>query len=62
VWEPLEKLTNGEGWPRSDSYVAKRYEQLLEEHKAWPDRVASLKFAYTKKLNGTATDSVKSEL
>ena len=68
VWEPLEKLTNGEGWPRSDTYVAKKYDQLLDENKGWPDRLASVRFAYSKKVNGTAPGataadaSVKSEL
>jgi hypothetical protein len=30
VWEPLEKLHTGEGWPRSEAYVAKKYGELLQ--------------------------------
>jgi hypothetical protein len=40
VWVPLEKLSNGEGWPRSDAYVGKRHLELREEHAGWPDRLA----------------------
>jgi hypothetical protein len=38
VWENLEKLLNGEGWPRSSVYITKRHEELLVEHSTWPDR------------------------
>ncbi|RYG93571.1 hypothetical protein EON65_58715 [archaeon] len=38
TWELLEKLHKGEGWPRSDLYVRKKYEELKEIHKDWPDR------------------------
>lgn len=66
VWEPLEKLSKGEGWPRSDLYTKKKYEELLEEHKDWPDRVATLKDAYARKIKeaeaGAAANGVKSEL
>jgi hypothetical protein len=55
VWEPLEKLVDGDGWPRSDAYITKRYEQLIKEHKDWPDRVSTLHFAYSQKVNATAT-------
>ena len=50
VWEALEKLFNGQGWPRSLTYAAKRHEELMEEHRAWPDRLATVAAAY-KKLN-----------
>lgn len=53
VWEPIEKLANGEGWPRSEVYVKKKYEELLETHKGWPDRVESVKHAYSKKAKGS---------
>ena len=42
VWEPLEKLVNGEGWPRSDAYVEKKYEQLCVDYKQWPDRYCTV--------------------
>lgn len=38
TWEPLEKLHKGEGWPRSDLYVKKKYEELKESYQDWPDR------------------------
>ncbi len=38
VWELIEKLHKGEGWPRSDAYVTKKYEELVKEHQDWPDR------------------------
>lgn len=41
TWEPLEKLHKGEGWPRSDLYVHKRFEELTTTHLAWPDRYES---------------------
>ena len=27
-----------QGWPRSDAYVKKKYEELLQSHSEWPDR------------------------
>jgi hypothetical protein len=38
TWEPLEKLHKGEGWPRSDAYVQKKYDDMKDAHHAWPDR------------------------
>jgi hypothetical protein len=38
TWEFLEKLHRGEGWPRSDLYVQKKFEELKALHQAWPDR------------------------
>ncbi len=38
TWEPIEKLHKGEGWPRSEAYVQKRYEELKNTHQSWPDR------------------------
>lgn len=52
-WEALEKYHNGEGWPRSESYIIKRYEDLLVENAAWPDRLVTIEQAY-KKIEGTA--------
>ena len=49
MWGDLEKLTQGEGWPRSEAYVQKKYEELLKEHESWPDRVATIEDAYKKK-------------
>ena len=63
VWEGLEKLFNGEGWPRSDSYVLKKFEELNEVHKAWPDRLAAVKEAYAKRtINSTSSSSSSSEI
>jgi hypothetical protein len=49
VWEPLEKLYNGEGWPRSDVYIKKKADELLEQEAKWLDRVATINEAYTKR-------------
>eukprot|EP01031_Cornospumella_fuschlensis_P031675 gene31675-38280_t len=46
TWEPLEKLHKGEGWPRSELYVKKKYEELKESLKNWPDRLATLEESY----------------
>jgi len=67
VWESLEKLYNGEGWPRSDSYIQKKLDELNELHQSWPDRLIVIKEAYNKRVNTTsssssATASLKSEL
>lgn len=45
-WEGLEKLGNGQGWPRSSAYVAKKYAELKAEHAAWPDRLACIEDGY----------------
>ena len=58
VWESLEKLFNGQGWPRSLTYAAKRYDELMEEHRGWPDRLATLHAAF-KKLNQSDSASPK---
>lgn len=68
VWELIEKLHKGEGWPRSDAYVTKKYEELVKEHQDWPDRLTALKEAYErrmKEVSGAAKltgDSPKSDL
>lgn len=53
TWDSIEKLKNGEvstifeamdvdrysqGWPRSSAYVTKKYEELQDEYKEWPER------------------------
>ncbi len=38
TWEHLEKLHHGEGWPRSDVYVQKKFEELKASYESWPDR------------------------
>ena len=58
IWEFLEKLVNGQGWPRSLTYAAKRYEELMEEHRMWPDRLSTITAAY-KKLALGDTESQK---
>lgn len=30
--------TTTQGWPRSSLYITKKYEELKEAHKGWPDR------------------------
>eukprot|EP00599_Poterioochromonas_sp_BG-1_P012578 CAMPEP_0173161904 /NCGR_PEP_ID=MMETSP1105-20130129/18906_1 /TAXON_ID=2985 /ORGANISM="Ochromonas sp., Strain BG-1" /LENGTH=476 /DNA_ID=CAMNT_0014081465 /DNA_START=8 /DNA_END=1438 /DNA_ORIENTATION=- len=50
VWENIEKLHKGEGWPRSDLYVQKRYDELIQEHEAWPDRVIALNEAFQSRM------------
>lgn len=52
-WEVLEKLVSGEGWPRSESYIEKKYIELLAENKEWPDRIQTLHEAYNIKTNST---------
>lgn len=53
-WDPLEKLSMGEGWPRSEAYIEKKYLELKEEHAAWPDRAATVEAAYAKKKAAAA--------
>ena len=62
VWEELEKLSNGEGWPRSEVYVDKKYEEMNQAHSAWPDRLLSLKDGYSKIREKYQKDGIKSEL
>lgn len=52
VWEPLEKLSSGEGWPRSDTYLAKKYVELTEEATGWPDRIISIEDSLKKRTTG----------
>lgn len=49
MWGDLEKLASGDGWPRSEAYVQKKYDELLDTHKDWPDRKATVEDAYKKK-------------
>lgn len=37
-WQVLESLNNGEGWPRSEVYVQKKYEEWKSQYSSWPDR------------------------
>eukprot|EP00600_Ochromonadales_sp_CCMP1393_P006289 CAMPEP_0174963254 /NCGR_PEP_ID=MMETSP0004_2-20121128/5229_1 /TAXON_ID=420556 /ORGANISM="Ochromonas sp., Strain CCMP1393" /LENGTH=443 /DNA_ID=CAMNT_0016211861 /DNA_START=293 /DNA_END=1624 /DNA_ORIENTATION=- len=50
TWEPLEKLAKGEGWPRSSLYITKKYEELKESMRGYPDRLATLEDAFKIKL------------
>jgi len=59
VWEPLEKLSLGEGWPRSESYVEKKYQELKEDHAAWPDRVGTVEHAFAAKIKALASNVKK---
>lgn len=49
-WELLEKLYNGEGWPRSEEYITKLHKELLAQHKDFPDRLEALGDAFKKKM------------
>lgn len=62
LWGDLEKLSQGEGWPRSEAYVQKKYEELLKEHESWPDRVATINDAYKKKQKKVEGAGAKEEL
>ena len=66
MWGDLEKLSQGDGWPRSEAYVKKKYEELLETHKGWPDRLAAVEDAYkkkqSKKINNTTNSAKDGEL
>lgn len=42
AWEQIEKLANGDGWPRSATYIGKKKEELLAQHADWPDRLMSV--------------------
>ncbi len=59
TWEPLEKLALGEGWPRSESYIEKKYAELKVEHAAWPDRSATVESAYAAKIKALASNVKK---
>lgn len=41
-------LHNGQGWPRSSAYRAKKYEELLARSQGWPDRVLTIEEAFAK--------------
>ena len=47
-----------QSWPRSDSFTDKKFEELQEEHRDWPDRVASVKDSFAK----VTADRAKTEL
>jgi len=61
-WEALEKYWNGEGWPRSDSYITKKYEEELQRIQAWPDRVETLQDAYKKIAKSSTSGGSNGEL
>eukprot|EP01041_Mallomonas_annulata_P010047 gene10047-20927_t len=61
VWENLEKLSSGEGWPRSDTYITKKYSELKEEYKDWPDSLDE-SYKLIKREDNGASGAVKSEL
>ena len=50
-WDQLEKLYNGEGWPRSDEYITKLYRELSVQHKDFPDRLEAINDAYKRKVD-----------
>jgi len=59
VWEGIEKLASGDGWPRSATYIESKNEELKMQHAAWPDRLLSLAKGYAT-MEAQAKD--KSEL
>lgn len=62
VWEGLEKLAAGEGWPRSEAYIRKRALELREEHRDWPDRLLAVEDAYAAVVKKEKLEPAKSEL
>jgi hypothetical protein len=62
TWEFLEKLHRGEGWPRSDLYVQKKFEELKALHQAWPDRINSLNEAYNQRMKELESKGNNDEL
>jgi hypothetical protein len=48
VWETLEQLSNGQGWPRSAAFLEKKYAALAAEYAPWPDRAAAVADAHAK--------------
>lgn len=50
AWDTLVQLSNGQGWPRSATYVDKKYEELKADatYIGYPDRLAALDDAYIK--------------
>lgn len=59
TWEALEKLHKGEGWPRSDIYATKKYEELKNMYEAWPDRLLTLQEAYNDRVKEAAATAKK---
>lgn len=53
TWEPIERLVQGEGWPRSETYIEKKYNEMKDEHKGFPDRIASIDGAYAAKIKAS---------
>ncbi len=56
-----------QGWPRSEAYTKKRFEELMAQHGSWPDRAETLRDAYSRKLKEdeeklTGQAGAKSEL
>lgn len=59
VWEYIEQLHTGQGWPRTQAYGSKKYEQLSGEYANWPDRTKALKAAYDKFIVATTPADTK---
>lgn len=64
TWTKLEELHKGEGWPRTEEYVTKKYNEFTEKFKDYPDRLTAIKEGYEKKMKYFAekNESTKSEL
>lgn len=65
AWETLEQFANGQGWPRSNAYLQKKYESLVSEYAAWPDRLAAVADAHGKqreRMAGSPDAGLEDEL
>jgi hypothetical protein len=62
TWEYLEKLANGDGWPRSAAYVDKKYEELKLQYQGWDDRLNCLEEAYEVAKSQKQNSGDKTEL
>jgi hypothetical protein len=62
AWDTLVQLSNGQGWPRTATYVDKKYEELKADamYNAYPDRLAALEDAYSKYRSSIGAASVSS--
>lgn len=61
-WEELEGLYNGEGWPRTAVYAAKKFDELKADHVDWADRLKTIEEAYARYNKKDSATDAKSEL
>lgn len=41
IWEILDQLLQGNGWPSSEEDIDEFYDQLIQQNQDWPDRYVS---------------------